>query len=105
MNLQDLQLTEQDFDLIVSGLDELPNKGQAGEFMVSLFTGIIAKDDPEAKAKLEAEHAKRRLKEDQQKKQMLEDVALLKGKLIMLKRLLVTNGALKQVDDIINPGR
>lgn len=105
MNLQDLQLTEQDFDLIVSGLDELPNKGQAGEFMFSIFSGLIAKDDPEAKAKIEAENAKRRIKEEQQKRQMLEEVALLKGKLIMLKRLLVTNGALKQVDDIINPGR
>lgn len=32
-----------------------------------------------------------------------DDIAILKGKLTMLKRYLQTNGAIKAVDDIINP--
>jgi hypothetical protein len=103
MNIQDLQLTEQDFDLIISGLNELPNKGFAGLMMGAMLKGIITKDDPEAKAKYELEQKAEQLKVEREKKALDEDISVLKGKLIMLKRFLVTNDALKTVDDIINP--
>lgn len=103
MNIQELQLTEQDFDLIIAGLNELPNKGFAGLMMGAMIKGLITKDDPEAKAKSELEQKAEQLKVEREKKALDEDISVLKGKLIMLKRFLVTNGALKAVDDIINP--
>lgn len=103
MNIQELQLTEQDFDLIVAGLDELPNKGFAGLMMGALIKGMISKDDPEARAKFEADQKSEQLKVEREKKALSEDISVLKGKLIMLKRYLSTNGAIKTVDDIIDP--
>lgn len=103
MNIQELQLTEQDFDLIIAGLNELPNKGFAGLMMGAMLKGIMTKDDPEAKAKYEMEQKAEQLKVEREKKELDENISVLKGKLIMLKRFLVTNGALKAVDDIVNP--
>lgn len=103
MNIQELQLTEQDFDLIIAGLNELPNKGFAGLMLGAMFKGIMTKDDPEAKAKYEIEQKAEQHRVECEKKALDEDISVLKGKLIMLKRFLVTNGALKTVDDIINP--
>jgi uncharacterized protein (DUF1778 family) len=45
-DLQNLSLTENDFKLLVDGLDELPNKGATGEIFSALLSNMVLKDDP-----------------------------------------------------------
>jgi len=103
MDIKHLELTEQDFALLLEGLESLPEKGTAGEMMGMLLEGMITDKSPEAQAKMKYER-ERRSKELQKKRDdQKEDIRILQGKLIMLKRWLQTQGALKAVDDIVNP--
>lgn len=104
IDLKNLELTEKDFQLLTEGLDAIPEKGQAGQMLgdliVGLFEGQVSPDG--------ADKLKRHQKEMESKRQSVidgkkEDIAILRGKPMMLKRYLQTQGALKSVDDIINP--
>lgn len=95
MNLQDIQLTEQDFDMLIEALKVLPEHGSAERALSEIMGNLIAGDDPRLKAHLENEIKKRDKKLAETKKKIEEDAILLKSKLIMLKRYLITNGALK----------
>lgn len=102
MDIKDLELTEQDFQLLVDGLDALPEKGLAGEMMGELLAGMLTKDNPEAMEKHKREQDAKRKKAESAKLQMKEDVRILQGKLLMLKRWLLQEGALKQAHEIID---
>lgn len=100
--LKQLNLNEKDFDLLVEGLDALPEKGIAGEMIGDLMGAMFMKDDEAAKAKYEADRdQKRRDKEDKQK-MMKEDIKILQGKLLMLKRYLMEQGALNETYSILD---
>lgn len=101
MDIKDLQLTEQDFQLLVDGLDSLPEKGLAGEMMGELFVGMMAKDNPEAQEKWKRDRAIEQRKKETAKQQLKDDVRILQGKLLMLKRWMQQQGALKQAHDIL----
>lgn len=101
MDIKNLELTEQDFQLLVDGLDALPEKGLAGEMLGDLFIGMLAKDTPEAQDKIKLEREAKHKKLEASKQQMKEDVRILQGKLLMLKRWLLQAGALKQAHDIL----
>ena len=58
--LKHLNLTEKDFDLMVEGLDSLPEKGMAGELLGDLFGSMLMEEDSEAKIKFENERDKKR---------------------------------------------
>lgn len=101
MDLQDIQLTEADFDMLIEGLDALPDKGSGGRILAELMGGIMAKDDPRMQAGVDKILGKNDAKKEAQKKQLNEDITLLKSKLILLKRYLITNGALKTTNKIL----
>ena len=101
MDIKSLELTESEFDLIIEGLDALPEKGAAGEILGSLFECMFLKDNPEAFEKRQLERERKREELDRKKEQQKEDVKVLQGKLLMLKRILLQDGALKQAHDII----
>lgn len=101
-DLKTLNLTERDFQLMVDGLDCLPNKNMAGEMMGDLLIGLIAKDDDEAQEKFKRERELDRAKRQREKDGMVEDIKILQGKLLMLKRYLIENSALKETVNIIN---
>lgn len=100
--LKHLNLTERDFDLLVEGLEALPERGQAGELVADLIGNMITNGDPEAEEKHKRAREHRKASRENSKKAMLEDVKVLQGKLIMLKRYLVSQNALNQATDIIN---
>lgn len=100
--LKDLKLTENDFDLLVSGLEFLPNKGQSGELIGSLLESMFYEDKPEIKLKFEKERKDGEVKKQREQKEQNEDIKILQGKLIILKRFLKQEGALKSAYDIIN---
>lgn len=98
-----LNLTEEDFKLLVDGLDELPEKGLAGEMMGEIFMGIMSdKGNPEAVEKMKSEREDRKRKAERAKEQMKEDVKILQGKLLMLKRYLQENKLLKDAYEVLN---
>jgi hypothetical protein len=100
-DLQNLSLTENDFKLLVDGLDELPNKGATGEIFSALLSNMVLKDDPEAKAKFENDREVEKQKRLKEKDLMMEEVKILQGKLLLLKRFLIQNNLLKQAHDLI----
>lgn len=100
--LKHLNLTEKDFSLMIDGLDCLPNKDQVGDMMSTLFIGLLSKDDPEARLKMETERDKEKSKKKHEKEMLAEEIKILQGKLLMLKRYLMEQGAINETVDIIN---
>jgi hypothetical protein len=100
--LKHLNLTERDFELIIDGLDELPNRNAIGEMMGDLLLGVVSKDDPEANAKIKLDREERIRKNKKEKELMKEDIKILQGKLLMLKRYLIEQDAFNQANEIIN---
>lgn len=104
LELKNMQLTENDFNLIFDGLEAIPEKGIAGQMIGDLMIGLFEdKITPDGASKLKHEHDMRAAKRQKEIDAKKEDIAVLKGKLVMLKRYLQTTGALKTVDDIVNP--
>ncbi len=61
MEIKDLELVESDFDLLLEGLDALPEKGAMGEVMGALFEGLLGdKVDRQSPAYLEMQQKKRK---------------------------------------------
>lgn len=101
--LQSLNLTDNDFKLIIDGLDALPSKDLAGDIMGDLLMGMLSdKTNPESQQKLKMEREQKRSKKVKAKEAMQEDIKILQGKLLMLKRYLLERGALIETYDIIN---
>jgi hypothetical protein len=100
--LKHLNLTERDFELIIDGLEELPNKNQMGEMMGDLLMGVMSKDDPDAHTKIKAERELRLAKKRKDEQLIKEDIKILQGKLLMLKRYLIEQDAFTQATDILN---
>lgn len=101
MDLQEIQLTETDFNMLIDGLDALPEKGAAGLMLADLVGNMIAGNDPRMRATVEKEMGKHEAERAKKKAQLSEEIALLKSKVIMLKRFLITNGALKTTNKIL----
>lgn len=100
--IKQLNLTENDFQLLVDGLDALPEKGAAGSMMVDLLGAAFMKDG-EAKDEFERKRLLEAKKREEEKKMMMEDIRILQGKLLLMKRYLQENNLLKQVNEIIQP--
>lgn len=104
MNIEELKnvnLTEKDFDLMVEALDNLPNANAAGDLFGLLLTSLVTHDDPEAKIKIQAERERTKKEAEYQKKILTEEVRLLQGKLIAVKRFMRENRLMKEVNDLL----
>lgn len=104
MEIKNLDLSDRDFQLLVEALDYLPEKNSTGEMMSSMIVSMIAgdrKDTPEFKEYQRKEDIKR-LQAAKEKEALKEDIRILQGKLLMFKRFLIQQNALKQVDEILN---
>lgn len=103
MEIKNLELSERDFQLLVEALDCLPEKNQGAEIMTELFVGMMKKDgENERFDEFERKRATDKLKKEREKEALKEDIRILQGKLLMFKRFLIQQDALKQVDDILN---
>lgn len=102
--LKHLNLTEKDFQLIIDGLDHLPNKNDAGEIMSDFFVGVFDKHSPPDKIieKIKRDKEVRDRSRKREKDILKEDIKILQGKLLMLKRHLIEQGALNEAHNILN---
>lgn len=99
--LEELNLTERDFNILIDGLEHLPSKDAASDLMFDLLTMSLMKDDEEGKAKMKAEKSESDRKKKFEKELLLEDIKILQGKLTLFKRYLQENNLLKQANQII----
>lgn len=102
MEIRNLELTEEDFALIIDGLDALPEKGAAGELMGDIPMGVLGKDNPDDKDKIKRERDIQKAEKARSQHLLKENIRILQGKLLLLKRWLQTEGALKQTYDTLN---
>lgn len=102
MDIRNLELTENDFKLLIEGLDSLPEKGMAGEIIGMVFEGLLADKNPEAQAKIKADREEKMRSEKHAKESMKEEIKILQGKLLMFKRYLIEIDALKQVNELLS---
>ena len=88
-----LQLTDSEYQMILDGLNELKNKGFAGEMMSGMFEAMLApKQDAslEVKKAWEESQQKRRLeKQAKEEKETLfkREVDILRSKLFLLQEM------------------
>lgn len=102
MHPDQLNLTEKDFDLIIDGLDFLPERGSTGDILGEMLTAMILKGDNEGKEKMLRERERKQREKNEGQRILREDIKILQGKLLLLKRYLMQEGALKGAEDIIN---
>lgn len=83
-------LTTKECEVIIEALDKLPESGLAGEMMGDLFSAILMKDDVDSPAKrdFEAKRTAEKNKRETEKKELEETVAIIKAKVIQIKRSL-----------------
>lgn len=104
-DLKDLNLTEEDFKLIIDGLDALPRVSGDGELGMDLMVTMFSGGNKVLEKKLEDELARRRATQKREKQFLIENIRILQGKLLTLKRYMQENAALADVDKIINSDR
>lgn len=100
--IEKLNFSEADFKLLNEGLEFLPSKDLSGELMIGILSSIMAKDDPDAKAKMDYDRKQERIKSERAKALMIEEIRILQGKILMLQRFLRTNGLLKEAHSYLN---
>ena len=101
--LEDIKLTEKDFELLVEGLEVLPNKDVAGEMMGELLLSALKPDKKEGEGYSEfmVKREQEKLESKKKKELLIEDVRILQGKLLQLKRFLHANNLLSKVHEIL----
>ena len=100
-SIKNLNLSDNDFKMLIDGLDALPQRGQIGELMVDLLASTMIKN-PESKIKIERELELKKKKHEAEKEILIEDAKILQGKLLMLKRYLAENKMLAEVNEVLN---
>jgi hypothetical protein len=103
MDIKNLELTENDFKMLVEGLDALPERGMAGEMMGMLLEGMIGDKNPEAMEKYKRTQEAKKREAERAKEVLKDDIRILQGKLLMFKRYLIEIDGLKQVSEILHP--
>ena len=86
------ELTVQDIDNLIEALDSWVNKGMAGKMMGHLMGAMICRDE-ESKAAWEAKNREDEAKEAHEQNARKEDAAILKTKLILLRREILAQEA------------
>ena len=101
-NLRALNLTNEEFKLIIDGLDELPNKGAIGSMMGDLMIDMISDKEQGNPmiSKMEHERDLRRRKEERKKQELSDKIKILQGKLLQFKNFLASNDLLAYKDTV-----
>jgi len=102
MDLKDLDLTEDDFKLIIDSLETVARASDATKMAMKAVGDLLSGDDPVRKAIADKLRIKYEKKLDDKHDKTIEDIRILQAKILLLKRKFQTDGALKQASDIIN---
>jgi hypothetical protein len=97
-------LTAEDFESMLKGIDAIPERDMLrediGDIMITLMAATVSKTQADIQVKkMEARKKARGDGADLKG----EDLTILKSKLILLKRLLLSNDAIRQANEILTP--
>jgi hypothetical protein len=104
MDLKDIlavNLTAEDFEVLLEGLSAIPEKGMVGELVYSSLMLRTAGNNENRKTEIMKQMEKRIKVVEQKNESRQEVLTILKGKLILLKRLLLSNDAVRQATEIL----
>lgn len=101
MNLSDIKLTKQDFDMLIEGLSLIPGKHNSFDIMKTLLTAPM-NSDKNAFDKWEADREREIIKRKKESVIDEENATILKAKLIQLRRYMEENNLLLEAQDIID---
>jgi hypothetical protein len=103
MELKDIKFTKEEFDLLIKGVEGLPDQDTAGDLMTGLIECMLTdKIPPELMAKREREKAMKEKAKKMEKETLKENCWILQAKLVQLRRYLEQNKLLAEAQDIIN---
>lgn len=97
MDIKDITLTQDDFKLLDKALDFLPQKAFVSDLM-SAMVAIVASKTPDDAHKRLGDIRKKSNPDDDMLK---DDIRILQGKLLLLKRYLMQQGAMQEAEDIL----
>lgn len=96
-------LTAEDFDTCIEGLDAIPEKGLSQELAMSMMAAMGAVGSSPHRMEEVKKTAINRIRDMEKKaKARADDLVILKSKLVLLKRLLLSNEAVKAANDILH---
>lgn len=100
-HFKNLGLSERDFDLIIDGLNGLPNRSPMGDAIgEALSKAMNSRGEGFQVLELNMEDLRKR--SELSRKDLTEEVTILQGKLLQLKRALRAENILSKVDDILD---
>lgn len=103
MELKDLKFTKDEFDMLIRGLEELPNGDQAGELMGGLIETLLLEKMPDdLKRKRDIDQAREKKAKEIKKALLKENCCILQSKLIQLRRYMESNDMIIEAQDIID---
>ncbi len=98
-------LTAEDFDCLIEGIDAIPEKGLGGDIMMAMITGLTAPGTtPQAREEAKRKSINEFRRNSEKAKSRQDDLTLLKSKLILLKRLLLSNEGIRMANEILRGG-
>lgn len=101
--LRNLNLTVEDFETLITGIEAIPQAKVGGELTLSIMETLMAAgSSPSRIQELKGIQKKRTDMLMQETEARKDDFTILKSKLILMKRALLESGALQQVQTILN---
>ena len=94
-DLKNLNLTNEDFKLLIDGLDNLPNRGEFGIMMADMLIHALPKKDDNKRFLMEQELDKKAKIRKNEREILTENIRILQGKLLLFKRYLKENNLLE----------
>ena len=103
MELAEIKFTKDDFDMMIKGIEVLPNQDAAGDIMAGLLDCVIGDKLPEEVRRKRDEDNERKNRKKQVEKEILkENCCILQSKLIQLRRFMEQNNMLVEAQNIID---
>jgi hypothetical protein len=104
--MENLELTDAEFKMLVDGLAMLPFKRNSGSSLYDMLINVIdLHETPEEKRKREQAVKVQREKDAADLETLIEDVRVLQGKLITYKRYMAEQNGLNKTNKIINDAK
>src|ERR1700749_359011 len=91
----EIRFTVEDIDLMLQGLEALPEKGAVAEMAMHMLK-VMGEKDPAKISRLQKEEKADMRELDRRVKNSQDDITIAKAKLIQLRRLLLTESAVKE---------
>ena len=103
MELKEIKFTKDEFDMMIKGIEGLPNQDAAGNIMSGLLDCMLGDKLPEeVRAKMEREKVRKERIKEQEKEILKENCCILQSKLIQLRRYMEQNDMLMEAQNILN---